>query len=217
MTKVLRREQFGRKLRNFDGETETLLVKEGYSVRSGLADQFSLSISNPGVNQVRVALLPGHYDTSGFITTGTESSFTTVKTMSNPSELITAGYNVDSVVDDGSFYAAKGTITCIASNPSKTIRSFLDYIKTNPRSLKGLQIVTSDQNAFDSTLTVSSTSPFSRNAEKDIFLNDFFSSFQYQNDRITIDFSADQLEIADITLLIAVIPAGCSMKFTMRF
>lgn len=214
----VQRQQFGRRLRHIDGDTDTIVVKEGYPVRSGLSDQFSLKVSNLNQDPVRIALLSGHYDTSSYILKGDKIE----KTLSNPSELRKAGYNVDACIDDNEYVLTEGDskggyVKFTASDPSKTIRSFQKYIKTNPRSLKGLQIVANDQSAFDTTMTVSSTSPFSKNAEKDIFLNDFFSAFQYQNDRILVDFSADQLELSDISLLIVTIPGSAEMKFNLRF
>lgn len=209
----------GRKLRRADGDVSASQLYLGaVPVATGLSDQFTIRVVNSSANVKAVALLCGHYDTTGYVTTGTAETggainATTVKTLCNPESLVAAGYTVDACADDGEY----GGVTFASVDTSKTIRSFREYMRLNPRPLKGLQVVGTDSTAFDTTMKVTASSPFQRAAEKDIHLIDFFSAYQYQDDRVMIDFSANELEISDITMLIVNIPANTTMSFSLKF
>lgn len=211
------KQQAMRNLRNADGTTT-----DAISVRVGLGKTFGFSIKNPSTTDaITVALIPGHYDTTDYKIKTASVGGEVIKSYSNPASLAAAGYPCDAVIDDGirALPVGKGTgnIEMSAADPKNTIRSFIEYIKTNPMPLKGIRIMASDQEAFDGSITVASSSPFDRGAEKTIQLNDFVSAFQYQVDRISIDLSSDQLELSDITMLFAVIPAASTMKFFLKF
>lgn len=209
--------EFGRKLRRVDGNTDydTVLFKDSIPVSSGLDDQFSLTIENTGETAQAVAIIPGHYDTSSFVLDA--GAGTVTKSMSNPDELNKAGYSIDAVVDDGTYTTEKGKLKFVATDPTKSIRSLLDFIRTNPRALKGLRLMANDKSAFNTIVSVSASSPFSRPAMKDIHLNNFFRASQYQPDIIEIDFTKKELEIADITLMIANIQPNSWIEFTLKF
>ena len=205
---------YNRTLRRADGRVDDPnLMLGAVPVATGLSDQFTIKVKNNSAAPKAVALLVGHYDTSAYITTEDEGVFTTVKTLSAPDALQAAGYPVDACADDGTY----DSIVFASADPSKTIRSFRDYMHLNPRPLKGLQVIGPDASAFDTTMQVTASSPFQRAAIKDIHLVDFFSAYQYQDDRVMIDFSANELEISDITMLIVNIPANTSMSFVMKF
>ncbi len=209
---------YNRKLRRADGmTTDAKLMLGAVPVATGLSDQFTINVKNNNEAVKAVALLVGHYDTSAYITTITTesgvSTATTVKTLCAPDSLVAAGYPVDACADDGTY----DNIIFSGNDTSKTIRSFRDYMHLNPRPLKGLQIVGPNAAAFNPTMKVTASSPFQRAAEKDINLIDFFSAYQYQDDRVMIDFSANELEISDITMLIVNIPANTQMSFILKF
>jgi hypothetical protein len=201
------------------------LILGAVPVATGLSDQFTIKVSNKDTSPVAVALLTGHYDTAMYDTILDTSDpnydpnnpdsfkFITVKSLCNPQPLKDAGYTVDACADDGSY----GLINFSSTDKSKTIRSFHDYMHLNPRPLKGLQVIAPNAAAFDTTMMVTASNPFQKPAEKEIHLIDFFSAYQYQNDRIMIDFSANELEISDITMLIVNIPASTDMSFVMKF
>ena len=206
-----------RTLRNADG-----ITNDAVNVKAGLGKTFGFIVKNPSkTDAVTVALLSGHYDTADYSVVSATVGGTVKKSYSNPAVLVEAGYPCDAVLDDGlrALPSSKGTgkIEMTPVDPKHSISSFIQYIKTNPMALKGLRIVASDEEAFDSCITVASSSPFDRGAEKTIQLSDFVSSFQFKNDRITIDLSSDQLELSDITMLFAVIPADTTMKFFLKF
>jgi len=204
-------------LRRADGlDANAIVISDAKSVVSGLSDQFTFSVNNGGSSAIKAALLVGHYDTASYVVDGAVAT----KNYFNPSVLVNAGYPVDVCADDGTYSGGGKSVTFTAADTSKTIRSFHDYMRMNPRPLKGLQIVASGQNyadAWNSILTVSASSPFNTPQQKDIQLRNFFSAYQYQSDRVTIDFTANELEISDITMLFAIIPAGVTMTFNLRF
>lgn len=206
-------------LRRADG-VESIVIKDSKSVVSGLTDQFTFSVQNEGSTVLTAALLVGHYDTSSFPVSGSSPNFTVIKNYFSPVALNQAGYNVNVCADDGTYKSEDGTwATFTAADPSKSIRSFLDYMRNNPRPLKGLQISAngSDNFQWGNTLTVTASSPFSTPQQKTIHLRDFFSAYQYQKNLIDIDFTANELEISDITMLFATIPTGVTLTFTLRF
>lgn len=208
-----------RNLRRADGRTDDPnLLLGAIPVSTGLSDQFTITVQNTLAAAKNVALLCGHFDTSAYVTTIAgqavgELTAATNKTLSNPAPLVAAGYPVDACADDGDYNG----IVFSGVDAAKTIRSFRDFMHLNPRPLKGLQVVGPNAAAFNTVLKVSASSPFQRAAEKDIHLVDFFSAYQYQNDRVMIDFSANELEVSDITLLIASIPANTTMSFVLKF
>lgn len=229
MGKVRVQREFGRNLRYMDGgdDYQDVVVTSSIPVTSGMDDQFALRVSNSSPEPIVVAIMSGHYDTSAFIFD--EAAGTVRKTMSNPKELITAGYNVQAVADDGKYIVrpeAAGvpelSVSFTPTDPTKTIRSFTEFSKTNPRSLRNMRINVSDKAAFNTVMTVSASSPFSRPASKDIFLSRFFKANQYQPDIMEIDFTKHRLEIGDITMVFVSIPPGTAeaptwMEFNLQF
>ena len=210
-----------RNLRHADG-SGVGAINDAIDVRVGLDKTFGFSVQNPSTtNSITVALLPGHYDTSSYTIEEATDGGNVIKSLSNPNTLVAAGYPCDCVIDDGNFTlpTAKGGLDVVMQpNDSRnTIRSFRDFLFTNPLSLRGLSLVTSDEQAFDGSLLVTNSSPFDRGAERTIQLNDFLSAFQYRGDRARIDFSQAQLELSDITMLFVTIPAAATITFFLRF
>lgn len=194
------------------------IVTDYTPVAMGMRDTFGIEIDNTAVGStaVRVALLKGYYDTLAVELDG-EGPACKIS-YSSPLPLTKAGFAVDCCADDDSYTPEEGTAIVMSPiDPASRIRDFMQYMRTNPRYLKGLRVISNNQNAFDGKIVVSNASPFNKGAEKSIQLTDFFSSFQQQNDRIAVDFTANELGIDDITVLIAVIPAGAKMKFLMSF
>jgi hypothetical protein len=210
-------------LRHADGAVNSSGLVDGVSINNALGQEFGIEVTAPSTatSAVRVALLAGHYDTSAYATTATAAGTPVKKTNSDPTALKNAGYVCDVVADDGSFAlpALKGTGSVVmrSLNPQRTVQSLMEYIKSYRMMLKGLRVIANDQTAFDGNLIVAQSTPFDRGAEKTISLNNFYSAFQYSNDRVSIDLSAAELDIERITMLFADVPPGCTMKFFLKF
>lgn len=203
------------------GSVQNISIKDSRGIADGLDDQFTIRVDNTCEQSKNVALLSGHYDTDVFVTEtdGAGESASTVKHCWDPSELQRAGYPVVAVADDGTFPFGNKAIQFSTPNSNQSIRSFHNYMRMNPRPLKGLTIIANRgaADAWQTDLTVTASSPFNVPQQKTIHLSDFFSAYQYQDDRISIDFTENELEISDITMLFANIPAGCSLSFIMKF
>lgn len=136
------------------------------------------------------------------------------------SALVNAGYPVDVVLADRILSPVKdySTIDIVmsATNPTKKIGDFLDYIKTNPCMLKELIITSSDISSFATDMEIAKLNPFSRTPEQLIDLNKFVSKYQNLKDRVNILFD-QPLEISDLLLWTCNIPTGADMTFTLRF
>lgn len=207
-------------LRRLDGDSvQNVRIKDSRGIADGLTDQFTITVNNTGGTAANVALLSGHYDTETFHAEEDGGDIVVEKHCWDASQLVRAGYPVTAVADDGTFTGGGKTLVFSTPNSTQTIRSFHNYMRMNPRPLKGLQIIANSGGAacWQCDLTVTASSPFNVPQQKTIHLSDFFSAYQYQDDRVNIDFTENELEISDITMLFAIIPNGCSMSFIMKF
>lgn len=204
-----------------DGANETIILENADpNVDAGIDKFFTFTVTNNDQSKnASVALVPANFDTERLVIS--ESSI--VKTYDNIDALNQAGFMVDGVLADGTAnYTSRVTgktvnLTCSANDPTKTIKQFLDYIKFNPQGLKHLDVISSVANNWTSNISVTFCNPFFDNKVQRINMNTFFSRFQYQNDRIGIDFKDNPLEFSDLLLLTYVIPAGATMQFVLTF
>lgn len=194
-----------------DGACEGTLVLENVdpNVAAGLDKTFGFSVTNGGSSNIAMALVPANFDTERL----TIDNGQVVKTFDSVTALNQAGYNVGAVLFDGS----NDKVTCAPTDPTKTIKQFLDYIKFNPQQLKHLDIISSNTNMWTGTMAITFCNPFFKNAVQEVQLNTFFSRFQYQSDRLGINFDKTPLEFSDLLLLTCTIPAESSAQFILTF
>lgn len=203
------------------GANETIILENADpNVDAGIDRFFMFTVTNnDNAKNANVAIVPANFDTERLVIEDGEI----VKTYDNIDALNEAGHMVDGVLSDGtanytSKFAGKTVnLTCSANDPTKTIKQFLDYIKFNPQRLKHLDIISSQANNWTNNIAVTFCNPFFDNKVQRINMNTFFSRFQYQNDRIGIDFKDNPLEFSDLLLLTYVIPAGATMQFVLTF
>lgn len=202
-----------------DGATETvILTNADPNVDTAIDNFFQFTVTNNTLLPVNTALVPANYDTERY----TIDDGNVVKTFDNIADLRAAGHMVGAVVADGhaDYNTAdniKVDMTCQANDPTKPIKDFLRYIKFNPQYLKHMDIISSNINAWSGSLAISFCNPFYDNKVQRVNLTTFFSRFQYQNDRIGIDFDPNKLEFSDRLLLTTTIPADSSMQFIYTF
>ena len=225
------------RLRRFEGDTATMFNGEGKDIKAGLGLEYGLTIKNTSNEVIPVALLPGHYrdviarslevtpetvtvadkttadaDVLTGITIGSTAAATASELMS------LAGLTCSCVADEFASGDTNGAITVTPHDPSSPVFSFLEYLRTNPMSLRGLQVNASSKAALNAlSLVVSSSNPFMRNASKKINISSYFSAHQYQDDMVQIDLNGNELELSDITVLIANIPANSTVNFLLKF
>ena len=202
-----------------DGATETVLLQNADpNVEAGIDNFFQFTVTNNLSSPVNTALVPANYDTERYVI----ADGAVVKTYDNIDDLRAAGHMVGAVVADGeadytSTDNVKVDMVCQANDPTKPIKDFLRYIKFNPQYLKHMDIISSNINAWSGSLAVTFCNPFFDNKVQRVNLTTFFSRFQYQNDRIGIDFDPNKLEFSDRLLLTTTIPANSSMQFIYTF
>ena len=226
------------RLRRVDGDTATLFNGEGKDIKAGLGLEYGLSITNNSKSAAAsVAILPGHYrnlinpsvsietetgtasdGNNGTVTAVTSAALSEMAVVTAAEQLSLAGIPCSCVADEFAEEQTDGDIVVTPHDPSSPVFSFLEYLRTNPMALRGLQVNCDSKSVLNtSSLVVSSSSPFMRNATKKINLSSFFSAHQYQDDMVQIDLSGNELELSDITVLVVNIPAGATMSFLMKF
>ena len=201
-----------------DGANETIILENADpNVDAGVDKFFGVTCTNNGETNTAIALVPANFDTERYVIV----DGAVVKTFDNIAALNEAGYNVGAILADGTADYTYGrtvvNMTCSANDPMRTIKQFLDYIKFNPQRLKHLDIITSNVNMWTGSMSITFCNPFYENKISRVNLNTFFSRFQYQNDRLGIDFGQNNLEFSDLLLFITTIPAGATVQFVFTF
>lgn len=202
-----------------DGASETIIVQSADpNIDTGLDKFFTVTVQNHKAAACPFALIPANFDTERYVI----NDGAVVKTYDNIDALRAAGYMVGGVLADGhaDYKSTDDTdvdITCASNDAMKTIKQFLDFVKLNPQQLKHLDIISSNINQWSSSLTITFCNPFFDNKRQRVNLTPYFSRFQYQNDRIGIDFQGNALEVSDLLLLVINIPASTTAQFVMTF
>ena len=202
-----------------DGMETVILENADPNVDQGLGKVFGFTVANGTQSNTNIALVPANFDTERFAI----NDGAVVKTYDNIDALNKAGFMVGAVLADGhADYTSDLTktvvdMTCTSTDPTRTIKQLLDYIKFNPQRLKHVDIISSDKNMFNGNLSVTFCNPFYKNRVQEVQMTTFFSRFQYSEDRIGIDFADNSLEFSDLLLLTATIPAEATVQFILKF
>lgn len=191
-----------------------------------ISDKFMFSIQNGTAgstsNAVRVALAAGNVDTVGFDIAKSSGEVTGI-TMHhhNPAALNNEGYHVDCILDDAavtvSVNSESRTVTMATVDGSKTIRHALADLSRNFRCVKQITIAASSTRAYMTSMSIASLSPFHKENERDIDLQSFYKTTQYQNDKIEIPFQQGELQWNDSLFLALNVPGGVTEQITIEF
>ena len=202
-----------------DGAETIVLENADPNVDQGLGKVFGFTVTNGVASNVNMALVPANFDTERYVI----DDGAVIKTYDNIDALNKAGFMVGAVLADGHAGYTSGLtktvvdMTCTPTDPSRTIKQLLDYIKFNPQRLKHVDIITSNNNMFNGNLSVTFCNPFYKNRVQEVQMTTFYSRFQYATDRIGIDFEDNSLEFSDLLLLTATIPSSATVQFIMKF
>ena len=192
-----------------------LIAALNNDVTQGVGERFTINIENTSTTPQKVAILSAFYDTIDKALAGDASKnngYGSVK------ELNKNGFAMAATAFDGTTaITGGGSIVFASGNPTASIDAFLRYIRTNARKLKSLLITTDNRDAFNSSIELTKANPMGNGKVVPIDLNQFFSPKQYQDDRITIDFGQEPLEICDDLVMAVNIPAKAKMGFNFRF
>lgn len=199
------------------------------NISKGIANHMTITVKNKNTAYpLPFALIPANFDTLNVgvklnkDTSGAVTDAEITKDFNDVSDMNKAGFVIGGVACDGGndigsvSTADKFSYTCASADPARKIKQFLDYLKLNPVRLKNIEIVSSNANAFDTNMMLTYVNPFFKNAEQQIDLSVFYSLYQEATDRVRVDVDG-KVELSDLSLLTAVIPANTEMKFIMRF
>ena len=217
--------KYNRNLTNrFAGQINGVDVKfSDPNVSEGIVNHMTISVKNNANTPLPFAIIPANFDTMRIKTTLTRSAsdgpITGVvvdKEYNNCLDMQEAGFVIKGVANDGSYVDSEVDYECSSADPARSIKQFLNYIRLNPSRLQSMEVVASDANAFDTNMRLTYVNPFFKNAEQEINLSVFYSLYQQATDRIRMEFDG-KVELSDLSLMTAIIPANSTMKFVMRF
>ena len=194
---------------NFNGKEREM------NVLSATANAFGVNIVNSGTTPVNIALIPGHYPVLG-MTSGTTPSLH----YHNLFELNNVGHMVQAVLDDGDqTVTGGGVVTCSSTDPTYTVRSFLEYIKTFNMALAQIDLrsPTGNVQVYDNKIKFTRTNPFFRAEEVPVRTSRFFSPNQYQDNRIEISMIGTEAVLAKDLLVVLTIPPNSTVGVDMYF
>jgi len=195
---------------NFKGKGESM------EAIVATANSFSADITNTATVPVNIALIPGHYPVVGI---GLDGSDKPIPHYHNLAELQKAGITVQAILDDGEQAVTGGNITCNASDPAFSIRSFLEYIKTFDMVVSQVSLRSPLGNVavYDNKLKLSRSNPFFRTEEIPVKTNQFFSVNQYQDFRIDISMLGTGLKLTKDLVVILTIPPKSTVGVDFYF
>ena len=221
--------QMRRRLSNrFDGSTENINVNfADKNINQGIMNHMTIIVKNKNTAYpLPFALIPANFDTLRITAETTEDAgvytTTVTKAYNDVTEMQKAGFVVEGVACDGGYDNGEKSgenqisYACTSADPSRSIKKFLDYIKLNPVRLASMEVVSDDNNSFDTNMKLTYVNPFFKNAEQNIDMSVFFSLYQQASDRIRMEANGI-VELNDLSLFIATIPENTTMKFIMRF
>lgn len=193
------------------------------SVISALGDKFIFTVTAAaGLSATKtVALFPGNFDTFGASLAVTQlstspftvSAVTPTYTYKSATALTAHGISCDYAADDGELVS---NLTFAANNSNFTIREFLRFIRQNAVVMRSIIIAANSTTVYYQQITVyEGTNPFTKVRPQYINLNQFFSTGQYQDDKIVID--GLDLELNDQLVMLFDFAASKTITFTYMF
>lgn len=166
----------------------------------------------------KVAILPGIYDTMKQVTDGTSKE--TVITLSNPANLVNAGYSCDQVADDYNSADSSQVVHISGSNRTK-VRDFLHTVQRV--GIKVTKIIIQNMTTqsgykdliFDQEIELARTAVGAKGAMDFINLQNYIDVNAYDRSKITIDLSDEPLYLTPEVYMAITVPVYA--KFSMQF
>lgn len=184
------------------------------TAQKAIGDKFGFKIQNKAATAKKIGIIPAPYIPRDGYDIDLTAPGSVTRHMHDTTELVAAGVSVDAILDDG---IIMDNVTVTAAKSTSNVRNFLEYIKTNPTPLKEMLIVSSDASAFNGELELRKVSPFTLGAPQTIELNKFYDPYQQADDRVTVSFAENELELADDLFMGIIVPAGATLDITLRF
>lgn len=196
---------------NFTGDKKMANVP---TAQKAIGDKFGFKIANASATAKKIGIIPAPYIPRDGYNVDLDAPGTVTKHMHDITAITAAGIVVDAVLDDGTIAT---NVNVTAAKSTANIQNFLEFIKTNPLPLKEILIVSTDASAFNGEIELRKVSPFQLGAPQTIELNQFYDPYQQADDRITVKFGDNELELSDDLFMGLIVPAGATLDITFRF
>ena len=147
---------------------------------------FSLAAGTLSGGKKTVAIGAAHTDVTA-ISQSTESPFTAELIYTDASELSKAGQPADVVLADGDITE---NLTATPDIPSYTIRAFLNWVKKYEPVITSITISSNNVNFYKRNMKIQRMSPSGNSPERYIKLKKAYSTQQFNDDKIVVDFEA---------------------------
>ncbi|MBQ9473276.1 MAG: hypothetical protein IJU81_02560 [Bacteroidales bacterium] len=173
-----------------------------------LRDKFTVIIRNSNNAAKRVVLANGNVDTERiYSVTGQNNTVSYLHDFTSADKI---REEIDTQADialDDTGSAGVGSIVML-SRSNGSIRSILAHLRHNPRKIARIVISSNDVSLFKGNLTIGSNVPFGKPTLKEIAIDDYFSTNQFQNDKVIMDFSASPIEWNDMLYMSIDVPSA---------
>ena len=182
-------------------------------------DQDQVIVLTPGSFPVLRTLVPVEDGSGNFSikTIGGEveavASGDAVTKYDNPEELKLAGFPIDAVLDDGIIYKDATGIVSITAPDTSRVRFFREYLKSNPSRVVKMSFTSTDKAFFDTPVVLQEASPYKKNGEDRIELQDYFEPGQFQDNKIVV---TKGFQLDDVTVAYMTLPAGTTVSATLN-
>lgn len=186
------------------------------TLREALRAQATFDFENSdSSNDVKVAILPGIYNTMKTITDGTSKE--SIVVLSDKTDLNNAGYACDQVADEYNAGDTSQTVHVTGVGRVK-FRDFLNTVQRVGASVTQIIIqnkAQNDQSIFDQQIEIAKTVIGAKGGMDFITLQQYVNVNAFDRTKITIDLSEEPLELTPEVFMAINVPA--SGHFSMQF
>lgn len=183
-----------------------------YNIQNAIGERFTLMICNNTATAKKIGILNGIFEMPFDETTGTQKA------------LVAAGFDVvplrtwDTTTVDFP-YGCAGELTAKSDNARVSIEQFQAYLQKEGKRVRKLIVMANHNDVFTQSLEMGNYSPLRASALTSLSLNDFYSPYQQQDNKIEIPFDKCDAEmyINFATLLQFTLGAGREIRLTFIF
>ncbi|MDD3739142.1 MAG: hypothetical protein PHP31_07610 [Lentimicrobiaceae bacterium] len=180
------------------------------NIQNAIGERFTLMVCNNTTTAKKIGILNGIFEMPYDISTNTKKA------------LETAGFFVeplrtwDTTQDP---YGAADKLTSKSDNTRFSIEQFQAYLQKQGKKVRKLIVMANHSDVFTQSIEMVNYTPLSGNAIQSFSLNDFFSTYQNQTNKIEINFEQGNgaMNLDFSTLLQFNLGAGREIRLTFIF
>lgn len=179
--------------------------------------QFSIVTGEENVQTARIALFTGNLPVEGYEYDATASKVNR-STDNAVAALEHEGYKCDCVLAQKD-YTVNGTDTVKIStvDSSKSLQHAINYLRLNPRNVKKITFATRNTAFYNTSMSLCSLNPFHKEAEREIDLNQYYLTSQFQRDKIELFYNNGEFQINDCLFWAINVPSNTMLQVTIEF